>query len=72
MATEKGNAEVSDTHSVSNQDNSIEQTHFGKALAHRAVYGSRSRSGGRSRTNDAKTQPSRLSKVSLAAEQEKN
>ncbi|TXG63338.1 hypothetical protein EZV62_010332 [Acer yangbiense] len=77
MATEKGKAEVSDTYSDSIQSNSSEQPpnrkesrkpNFGKALAHRAVYGSGTRRAGsrKDRTNDARTLPSRLSKVSLA------
>ena len=85
MASEKGNAEVSDTHSSSIQANTSEQSskskqseepHFGKALAHRALYGASSsgrRSGGRKlRVNDVKAQPSRLSKVSLADNEENN
>ncbi|KAK2649586.1 hypothetical protein Ddye_017075 [Dipteronia dyeriana] len=77
MATEKGKAEVSDTHNDSIQSNSSEQPpgrkeprkpNFGKALAHRAVYGSGTRRAGsrKDRTNDVRTLPSRLSKVSLA------
>ncbi|KAK9983838.1 hypothetical protein SO802_033363 [Lithocarpus litseifolius] len=55
MATEKANAEVSQTPSSSTQDNSTNQSenskqsatpYFGKALAHRALYGSGSRSSG--------------------------
>ncbi len=77
MATENANAEVSHTQSSSTKDNSTEQspnskqsttTHFGKALAYRAVYGSSSRRTGSRKvtTNDLKSLPSRLSKVSLA------
>lgn len=78
MATEKVNAHTSDS-SLNNQDNSVqpsssiknlENCHFGKALAYRAVYGisSTQRSGSRkARGNEAKTSPSRLSKVSVAA-----
>lgn len=83
MATEKANAEVSQTPSSSTQDNSTEQSenskqsatpYFGKALAHRALYGSGSRSSGsrKVRTNDVKSLPSRLSKVSLAEGGTKN
>ncbi|KAJ7973031.1 Heparan-alpha-glucosaminide N-acetyltransferase [Quillaja saponaria] len=65
---------VSDTNSCGIQDNSIEQstnrqqsenTHFGKALAHRAVYASTSRRR-KVRIQDVRTLPSRLSKVSMA------
>lgn len=77
MATEQGNAEVSDTQNDDIQNNSTEQPpsrkesrkpNFGKALAHRAVYGSGSRRAGsrKDRTSDVRTLPSRLSKVSLA------
>ena len=83
MATEKANAEVSQTPSSSTQDNSTNQSenskqsatpYFGKALAHRALYGSGSRSSGsrKVRTNDVKSLPSRLSKVSLAEGSTKN
>lgn len=83
MATEKANAEVSQTPSSSTQDNSTNQSenskqsatpYFGKALAHRALYGSGSRSSGsrKVRTNDVKSLPSRLSKVSLAEGGTKN
>ncbi|KAK4558956.1 hypothetical protein RGQ29_008272 [Quercus rubra] len=83
MATEKANAEVSQTPSSSTQDNSTDQSenskqsatpYFGKALAHRALYGSGSRSSGsrKVRTNDVKSLPSRLSKVSLAEGGTKN
>ncbi|GLT70270.1 hypothetical protein SLA2020_423620 [Shorea laevis] len=76
MATENTNAEVSHTKSSSIQDNSSEQSasskrsatsHFGKALAFRAVYCSGSRRTGsrKVRANDVKSLPSRLSKVSL-------
>ncbi|GMN52351.1 hypothetical protein TIFTF001_021496 [Ficus carica] len=82
MATQKGNGEVSDTQSGNIQDSTqeslkskqSEDLHFGKALAHRALYGASS-SGSRSsgvrklRINDARAQPSRLSKVSLAEEE---
>ncbi|KAE8009409.1 hypothetical protein FH972_005846 [Carpinus fangiana] len=76
MATENTNAEVSHSKSSSIQDNSSEQSpsskrsstpHFGKALAFRALFGSRSRRTGsrKDRANDVKASPSRLSKVSL-------
>lgn len=82
MATENTNAEVSLSHTKSSssssiiQDNSTEQSpiskrsatssHFGKALAFRAVYGSSSNHTGsrKVRANDVKALPSRLSKVS--------
>lgn len=81
MATEKGNAKTSDTNfNMQEQDDSvqsassikhIENCHFGKALAYRAVYGSSGsgtqRSGSRkARGSDAGASPSRLSKVSVA------
>lgn len=78
MATHKAQAEISGSNSGSSQDylaerssNSKEtdQCHVGKALVHRALFGSsRRRAGGRKvRTNDtARTSPSRLSRVSLA------
>lgn len=83
MATEKANAEVSQTPSSSTQDNSTDQSenskqsatpYFGKALAHRALYGSSSRRSGsrKVRTSDVKSLPSRLSKVSLAEGGTKN
>ncbi|EXB95708.1 hypothetical protein L484_007458 [Morus notabilis] len=83
MATHKRNGEASDTQSGNVQDNTQEslkskqpeEPHFGKALAHRALYGANSssrRSGGRKLgTNDARAPPSRLSKVSSAEEEEK-
>ncbi|XVF32855.1 hypothetical protein REPUB_Repub17cG0118600 [Reevesia pubescens] len=76
MATEKANADQ--TQSYSSEENSTERStssqesakfHFSKALAHRAVYASSSRRSTGSRgvgSNDARTLPSRLSKVSLA------
>ncbi|KAJ4727762.1 hypothetical protein OWV82_000807 [Melia azedarach] len=84
MATEKAKAEVSDNYNDSIQDTSMGQqqapdgkeprkSNFGKALAHRALYGSGSRHAGsrKERTNDAsRTLPSRLSKVSLADDTE--
>ncbi|CAK7348376.1 unnamed protein product [Dovyalis caffra] len=83
MATEKANVEVSDTNNDNHQNTSTQTSvnsetpssavpRFGKALAHRALYGSGSRHGGsrKARTNDAKTSPSRLSKVSLADHRE--
>ncbi|XVF72701.1 hypothetical protein PTKIN_Ptkin12aG0141400 [Pterospermum kingtungense] len=83
MATEKSNAN-DQTQSYCNEENSTERSasskesdkfHFSKALAHRAVYGSSSRRGigGRKvRINDARTLPSRLSKVSLADDDSEN
>ncbi|KAM6541498.1 hypothetical protein CsatB_005945 [Cannabis sativa] len=85
MATEKETTEVSDiqndrrsihenTERLSKCKQSSEELHFGKALAHRALYGAGSGSGHRRklRINDVKAQPSRLSKVSLAEEEENN
>ncbi|KAG2697580.1 hypothetical protein I3843_07G112600 [Carya illinoinensis] len=81
MATEKENAEISNTKSSSIGDSSTEQSanrkrpatifYFGKALAHRALHGPSSRrTGSRNvRTTDIRTLPSRLSKVSLADDQ---
>ncbi|KAL2535256.1 hypothetical protein Fot_16647 [Forsythia ovata] len=48
------------------------ESHLGKAIAHRAVYGSGQRRGRstRLRNNNVKTLPSRLSKVSIADEPE--
>lgn len=84
MATHERNGEASDTQSGNIQDNTqeslkskqSEEPHFGKALAHRALYGANSssnrRGGGRKvGTNDARAPPSRLSKVSSAEEEEK-
>jgi hypothetical protein len=80
MATGNTNVEVSLSHTKSSssiQDDSTEQSpsskgsatssHFGKALAFRAVYSSIWRSSGsrKVRANDVKALPSRLSKVSL-------
>ncbi|EEF47303.1 conserved hypothetical protein [Ricinus communis] len=82
MATEKANAEVSNTHTDGNQEKSAESSsnskeftappRFGKALAHRALYGSSSRRAGsrKVRDNDTRTLPSRLSNVSLADDEE--
>ncbi|CAN4093011.1 unnamed protein product [Withania somnifera] len=87
MASDKATCEVSETYSSNGcqeqcgDGETREQDHtkssrseyrlLGKALAHRAVFGSGSRRG-RARkvrnTNDLKTLPSRLSKVSLADE----
>ncbi|KAF7804898.1 kynurenine--oxoglutarate transaminase 1-like [Senna tora] len=47
------------------QSSNTKYCHFGKALAHRAVYGYRSRN---VRGNDARMSPSRLSKVSMASD----
>ncbi|KAJ4838638.1 hypothetical protein Tsubulata_004231 [Turnera subulata] len=84
MATEKGaaNVESSGTDNDSIKGSSIPASpnsegfptpRFGKALAHRALYGSGSRQGGgrKARANDARALPSRLSKVSLADDTEK-
>nr|GMD26791.1 hypothetical protein A4A49_04505 [Ipomoea batatas] len=46
--------------------------HLGKALAHRAIYGSRRGRGRKTRSTDNKSPPSRLSKVSSADEAENN
>ncbi|KAJ6940880.1 hypothetical protein NC651_006873 [Populus alba x Populus x berolinensis] len=77
MATEKADVEVSDTNDDNIQNTSTQTSvnsetptsavpRFGKALAHRALYGSSSRHGGsrKARSSDVKTLPSRLSKVS--------
>ncbi|KAF9688140.1 hypothetical protein SADUNF_Sadunf02G0166200 [Salix dunnii] len=79
MTTEKTDIEVSDTTNDSIQNTTTQTSvnsetptsvvpRFGKALAHRALYGSSSRHGGsrKARSSDVKTSPSRLSKVSLA------
>ncbi|KAH7578280.1 hypothetical protein JRO89_XS01G0363300 [Xanthoceras sorbifolium] len=77
MATDKGKAEVSETQNDSIQNNSTDQPpsrkeprkpNFGKALAHRALCSPGTRRAGsrKDRTNDVRTLPSRLSKVSLA------
>ncbi|KAL3725327.1 hypothetical protein ACJRO7_030352 [Eucalyptus globulus] len=84
MATGKGTAETSETDiqgMPSEQSDGHEkpgklQTHFGKAIAHRALHassGRQSRSRSRSsRTSDVNASlPSRLSKVSLADGAEK-
>ncbi|KAJ1402405.1 hypothetical protein SESBI_28097 [Sesbania bispinosa] len=77
MATEKDNAEKC----FNTQDDSVETSscikhfencHFGKALAYRAVYGSSGFQRRKGRNNDAKTTPSRLSKVSVAANNKDN
>lgn len=84
MATEKAKAGVSDTeyidgiqHDSSEQQtpqhrNESKKSNLGKAVARRAVYGTSGRRGGsrKERTNDVKTLPSRLSKVSLADDTE--
>jgi hypothetical protein len=83
MATEKADVEVSDTNNDGIQNTSTQTSvnsetptsavpRFGKALAHRALYGSSSRHGGsrKARSSDVKTLPSRLSKVSLADDTE--
>ncbi|KAJ6404141.1 hypothetical protein OIU84_012348 [Salix udensis] len=84
MTTEKTDIEVSDTTSDSIQNTPTQTSvnsetptsaapRFGKALAHRALYGSSSRHGGsrKGRSSDVKTtSPSRLSKVSLANDAE--
>ncbi|EOX95211.1 Uncharacterized protein TCM_004762 [Theobroma cacao] len=85
MATEKANYDQTvDTQNYHTQENSTERSassqgsakfHFSKALAHRAVYGSSSRrsTGSRKvRSTDARTLPSRLSKVSLADDDSEN
>lgn len=72
MATEQGNAEVAEIQSSSSEQppsrKEARKPNFGKALAHRAVYGSVSRRAvsRKDRTDDVRTLPSRLSKVSLA------
>ncbi|XWS31787.1 hypothetical protein CRYUN_Cryun23aG0106100 [Craigia yunnanensis] len=82
MATEKANADQTQTYST--EENSTERSassqesakfHFSKALAHRAVYCSSGRRGTGSRmvrSNEARTLPSRLSKVSLADDDSEN
>lgn len=84
MATDKQYNVNSDIHSSSDHDEGderlkesgdkspeIEFSRMGKALAHRALYGSNTNRRGKSRkfrNQDIKTLPSRLSKVSLADE----
>uniref|UniRef100_F6H747 Uncharacterized protein n=1 Tax=Vitis vinifera TaxID=29760 RepID=F6H747_VITVI len=82
MASEKANARIPDSCTSSNQaalaerttnTNSTTNSNFGKALAQRALFRSRRRLwvGGRKTTNnEAKSLPSRLSKVSLAEDSE--
>ncbi|KAJ0112085.1 hypothetical protein Patl1_00921 [Pistacia atlantica] len=84
MATETAKAGVSDTEYIDSiqpdaseqqtppHRNASEKSDLGKTLAHRAVYGTSSRRGGsrKERTNDVRTLPSRLSKVSLADDTE--
>ncbi|KAI3414383.1 GATA-type domain-containing protein [Psidium guajava] len=82
MATDKATAKGSETNIQGMSSEQLDgdkksgklQTHFGKAIAHRALYASsgrqsRSRSSWTSDANAAS--PSRLSKVSLADEAEK-
>lgn len=80
MASEKAKDEISDL-TIQDQDNATQRlqpadskeqrkSSFGKALAHRALYGSSSRRGRKDTTNNARTLPSRLSKVSLADDTE--
>lgn len=80
MASEKAKDEISDL-TIQDQDNATEQpqladskerrkSNFGKALAHRALYGSSSRRARKDTTSNARTLPSRLSKVSLADDTE--
>ncbi|OMO82043.1 hypothetical protein COLO4_23271 [Corchorus olitorius] len=68
--TQSYNTEENRTERSASSHESTKFVHFSKALAHRAVYGgssSRRSSGTRKiRSNDARTLPSRLSKVSLA------
>ncbi|XVE73392.1 hypothetical protein DITRI_Ditri11bG0114400 [Diplodiscus trichospermus] len=77
MATQKATSDHTHTYSSSEEDTTERSAsgqesakyHFSKALAHRAVYGSsgrRSTPNRKVRSNEAKTLPSRLSKVSLA------
>ncbi|KAK7392267.1 hypothetical protein VNO78_20699 [Psophocarpus tetragonolobus] len=68
MSAEKGNADISDTVQPSSSINNLEKWHFGRALAIRAVYGSNGSNHRKGRGNAAKTSTSRLSKVSVAAE----
>ncbi|KAI8522627.1 hypothetical protein RHMOL_Rhmol13G0010800 [Rhododendron molle] len=80
MASQKANAEISGSNSGSSQeyctgrssDKENSQSRLGRALVQRALLGSsRHRSGGRKfKGCDTKTSPSRLSRVSLAAEAE--
>lgn len=80
MASQKANAEISGSNSGSSQeyctgrssDKENSQSRLGRALVQRALFGSsRRRSGGRKfKGCDTKTSPSRLSRVSLAAEAE--
>lgn len=77
MASEKANAEVSETSTDENQASSSEKlpngeqrgvSNLGKTLAHRAIFGPGRRrpTDGKFRSNEVKALPSRLSKVSLA------
>ncbi|KAL2323687.1 hypothetical protein Fmac_028066 [Flemingia macrophylla] len=66
MSSEKGNADAS-VQSSSSIEN-VEKWHFGRALAYRAVYSSNGSQGRKARGNTAKISPSRLSKVSVAAD----
>ncbi|KAL4286540.1 hypothetical protein HN51_054313 [Arachis hypogaea] len=79
MDTQKDNAETSaayfNIHNNSVQPSSsvnhLDNCHFGKSLAYRAVYrciGTPRNGSRKARGNDPKASPSRLSKVSLAAD----
>ncbi|GFZ04556.1 hypothetical protein Acr_17g0001280 [Actinidia rufa] len=78
MATEKANAEISGSSEGNSAERSLNtketgQSHLGRALVHRALYGSSSRRGGRRKVRaiETRTSPSRLSRVSLADETQK-
>ncbi|OVA16835.1 hypothetical protein BVC80_1543g301 [Macleaya cordata] len=77
MASEKEDIKISDTHASSNQEITTErspnkeatrQSHLGRAIAQRALYGSNRRRIGSRKVvkNDARSLSSRLSKVSFA------
>ena len=82
MASEQANPRIPDACTSSNQATVAERTtnansksssSFGKALAQRAVFRSHRRQmvgGKKSTSNEAKSLPSRLSKVSLAEDSE--
>lgn len=78
MSTEKASVDISDTNNGSNEESermeprTNEMANLGKAIAHRALHGSGRRRARRViRNNDAaRVLPSRLSRVSLADENE--
>ncbi|TKY52480.1 Heparan-alpha-glucosaminide N-acetyltransferase [Spatholobus suberectus] len=69
MATEKSNADTSDDFVQSSSSvKNHEKWHFGRALAYRAVYGSNGSQRRKVRGNAPNISPSRLSNVSVAAD----